>query len=455
MEERGPADIADTVGALPHKAARLMEHLRRRGVGVPLQTGPWAQATIIQAARRGSHQSADADIDFVCTEMLEFCAQGFWTVLPLSVALTLPHLRLSPLGVVPQRDRRSRLIVDYTYSGVNNETARLAPSEAMQFGKTLQRVLAKIVQANPAYGPVYLAKIDIADGFYRIGLQPRDIPRLGVVLPSDTSDPLVAFPLALPMGWVESPPYFTSVTETACDLLNAALRRWDPPLPHRLETLAATPPATTTQVPTSSTVAAAAWQMARMGSPTLQTPPLAYVDDFILAAQTTRHQRRVMCTALHSIDRVLRPLSPADRSSRKEPVSVKKLRQGDACWSTRKVVLGWDLDTVAGTLCLPPHRLDRLYALLDAFLPTRKRVPIADWHRLLGELRSMAPALPGARFFGSPRHAPPEVPPPPSAHSPGLRQLSRLSAYRCLPAGPSYAPTRTRAVRHPGCVRSL
>ncbi|KAI2509948.1 hypothetical protein MHU86_4513 [Fragilaria crotonensis] len=253
------------------------------------------------------------------------------------------------------------------------------PQKQCNSGRPFNVSWQRSLQANPAYGPVYLAKIDIADGFYRIGLQPRDIPRLGVVLPSDTSDPLVAFPLALPMGWVESPPYFTSVTETACDLLNAALRRWDPPLPHRLETLAATPPATTTQVPTSSTVAAAAWQMARMGSPTLQTPPLAYVDDFILAAQTTRHQRRVMCTALHSIDRVLRPLSPADRSSRKEPVSVKKLRQGDACWSTRKVVLGWDLDTVADTLRQKSrHRLRLTRQVFDS---------LADFRLIAASLR--------------------------------------------------------------------
>jgi hypothetical protein len=70
--------------------------------------------------------------------------------------------------------------VDYTYSGVNDEMARLAPAEAMKFGKTLQRVLSKLVHADPSYhGPVLLGKIDIADGFYRIGIQPRDIPLLG------------------------------------------------------------------------------------------------------------------------------------------------------------------------------------------------------------------------------------------------------------------------------------
>lgn len=327
--------------------------------------------------------------------------QGFWTVLPLASALTLPHLRLSPLGVVPQRNRRPRLIVDYTYSGVNDETARWAPHEAMQFGKALQRILTKVVHADPAYGPVYLAKIDIADGFYRISLYPRDIPCLGVILPSARgTEPLVALPLALPMGWVESPPYFTAVTETACDLLNALLKRASHLPPHRLEALAATPVAgDTAPPPLLPTVLPG---LARNGSTDRQRPPpLAYgdvyVDDFILLAQTKRHRQRVLRAALHAIDTVLRPLTDADKPSRKDPVSHKKLRQGDAAWATQKTVLGWDIDTVAGTLSLPAHRLERLYTILDAFPPTRKRVPKAEWHQLLGELRSMTAALPGAR----------------------------------------------------------
>ena len=63
-----------------------------------------------------------------------------------------------------------------TYSGVNDKMAHLAPPEAMQFDKALQRVLTKLVHADPRYRPTWLAKIDITDGFYRIRVQPRDIP---------------------------------------------------------------------------------------------------------------------------------------------------------------------------------------------------------------------------------------------------------------------------------------
>ena len=94
----------------------------------------------------------------------------------------------------------------------------------MQFGRGLHCVLERIVHADPRYGQVALSKIDIADGFYRVWLQQANIPKLGAILPTSPHQPsLNAFPLALPMGWVESPPYCTAcTTETACDLANSA-----------------------------------------------------------------------------------------------------------------------------------------------------------------------------------------------------------------------------------------
>jgi hypothetical protein len=139
--------------------------------------------------------------------MADFCAQGYWAVLPYCSAVRhWRNLRGSQLGAVPQRDRRPRLIVDYSFSEVNAETVPLAPPEAMQFGRTLQRVLTRVVHADPRYDDVNLAKIDMADGFYRVWLQIADIQKLGVVLPTSPGQPpLIAFPLTLPMGWVESP----------------------------------------------------------------------------------------------------------------------------------------------------------------------------------------------------------------------------------------------------------
>jgi hypothetical protein len=334
---------------------------------------------------------------------MDFCRQGYWIVLPYDLVKHWPALRVSPLGAVPQRDRRPRLIVDYSYSNVNQETVRLSPHEAMQFGHALHRVLERIVHADPRYGPVALSKIDIADGFYRVWLQLADIPKLGVILPTSPCQPyLIAFPLALPMGWVESPPYFTACTETACDLANTALHARSV-LPrarssaHRLEAVAATPSPDAVMAQTRGSATTLTPPLARRG----RGPPLAavdvYVDDFLLMAQTAHQRQAVLRSTLHAIDAVFRPLTSDDPPHRKEPASVKKMLQGDAAWATHKRILGWDVDTVHETLHLPPHRLERLYALLDRISPPHKRVSIRVWHQLLGELRSMSPALPGSR----------------------------------------------------------
>ena len=87
--------------------------------------------------------------------------------------------------------------------------------EAMQFGHALDRILREILLADPTFGPVHLIKLDISDGFYQITININDIPKLGVIFPTPPGDePLIAFPLVLPMGWTNSPPIFSTATET-------------------------------------------------------------------------------------------------------------------------------------------------------------------------------------------------------------------------------------------------
>jgi hypothetical protein len=85
-----------------------------------------------------------------------------------------------PLGVLPQRDRRPRSIIVYTFYRVNEDTVVMALPEAMQFGKALWRIFSAIVHSNPRLGPVYLSKVYIADGFYRIWVKAANVPKLGV-----------------------------------------------------------------------------------------------------------------------------------------------------------------------------------------------------------------------------------------------------------------------------------
>ena len=169
--------------------------------------------------------------------MRDFVKKGVWIVLPLEDAVGLNGLRLSPVGLVPQWDLRDRIVIDYTWSGVNEAAWRLSP-DSMQFGHALQRILQRMYDADPRHRPIYMMKVDIADGFHRVGLAPEEIASLGVCLPpGPDGKTLVAFPLVLPMGWVESPPQFCDVTETVADLANTALSEKTQRLrtPHQLD----------------------------------------------------------------------------------------------------------------------------------------------------------------------------------------------------------------------------
>jgi len=139
---------------------------------------------------------------------------GIFIILPYSVLRDLPQLRISPVGCVPQQERRPRMICDYTYSGVNPQTVKRAPPEAMQWGRTLHRILWYVFTADQGHGPVLLSKTDMSNGFYQLHITPSGALKLAIPFPQAAGQPpLVAIPTRLPMGWTESPPAFSAPTE--------------------------------------------------------------------------------------------------------------------------------------------------------------------------------------------------------------------------------------------------
>jgi hypothetical protein len=189
--------------------------------------------------------------------------------------------------------------MDYTFNQVNQHQLPIAPIQAMQFGSAFQRLAQCLVYANPAFGAPLLAKIDLADGYYRVPLSPEAALELAVILPADeNSQKLIGVPLSLPMGWAASPPYFCAFTETGADLANA-MTAHTCPIPHPLEL-----DIQTTPFPPSS-------HHHHQAIPSQQTSPPPeplqyvdiYIDEFMAVAQppTAPH---VMRCLLHSIDSV-------------------------------------------------------------------------------------------------------------------------------------------------------
>ena len=211
---RGRRDFSEL--NFDHPARDLLRRYKARGVPVKIHSKPWSKGMLVRAVKQEAHKFCHDYVEFLEEEFKDMINKGQWIILPYSKVKELPGLRLSPPRVVPQRDRRPRWIVDYSWWNVNQETLPLAPKGAMQFGNTLDHILREILLADPAYGQTEMMKVDIADGFYRIQLNVNDISKLGVVFPTkEGKEPLVAFPLVLPMGWVNSPPAFCAVTETS------------------------------------------------------------------------------------------------------------------------------------------------------------------------------------------------------------------------------------------------
>ena len=410
VSQRRPTSDFSSLDNLPHPARRLLRSYAYKGAPVKFSTPPWTRQQLEQASKRGPHRSALQYIDFLHEEFVDMINKGEWIVLPAKDVLHLPGLRLSPPGVVPQRGRRPRWIGDYSWWGINEDTLPLAAMESMQFGHALDRILREILFSSPKHGPVHMIKLDLKDGFYRIGLIVDDIPKLGVIFPTlPGEEPLIAFPLVLPMGWKNSPPIFCTATETIADIANARINtNFNPPAHHLDELAESIPPpahesyqvlpASSTLPQPSTTIPARDPSLPTNGPPTKYVD--IYVDDFVGLAQTPQ-QQRVRRILLGAIDEVFRPLSSTDAPTRQEPVSVKKLREGDGSWSTIKSVLGWIIDSEALTISLPPHRVARLKEILDEIPSTQRRISVKKWHKILGELRSMSLALPGARYIFS------------------------------------------------------
>jgi hypothetical protein len=156
-----PSDKHPAIASVPHSAAAYLHRLSTTGVPAPSQAQLWTHTSRQLALRRGAHVSAIHHFrNFLHADMADYIKKRFWVVLPYTAVHHMPHLKLSPCGVVPQRDRRPRPIIDYTFSGVNQTSLPLAPNHSMQFGNSLQRILQRIAYSNPQFGPVKMLKFD-------------------------------------------------------------------------------------------------------------------------------------------------------------------------------------------------------------------------------------------------------------------------------------------------------
>jgi len=208
--------------------------------GCPVDCGEsWSQDQLEAAIHRGNHASAQDPQAAKCLreEALEKVEQGSARIVKWTDICDEPHpnLKISPLAAVPHKSRIYRAILDLSFQlrvgkirfpSVNSATTPGSNHKSMdQMGKVLPRLVYQVARADPALGPLFFAKWDIKDGFWRLVVSEENAWHFCYLLPKVHPDDLteIVVPMCLQMGWCESLPLFCMASETAWDIAQELL----------------------------------------------------------------------------------------------------------------------------------------------------------------------------------------------------------------------------------------
>ena len=219
--------------------------------GVPTDCGDNWPDDVIQVARNtGPHVSAlsPENIKLIWEEIDYQTKAGFVRCIQEHELFRSPYpenLKISRLAVVPQRNRRGRLILNLSapvelpaqrtqhsrrkasssHPSVNATTTQAEDQTAV---KLLGTALADILLFSfetPCHWEIRWSKIDLSDGFWRMIVQTGAEYNFVFELPQQESDTQRWFviPSSLQMGWTNSPAYFCTATEAGRLLIQRLL----------------------------------------------------------------------------------------------------------------------------------------------------------------------------------------------------------------------------------------
>jgi len=139
------------------------------------------------------------------------------------------ELKISPIAAISHKSKAYGSILDLSFrlwlknggvrEAVNDTTENTAPGGAIdQIGECLSRIVHAFAEIDEDE-KIFMAKWDIKDGFWRMDCRAGEEWNFAYVLPQPLGEPVrLMVPTSLQMGWVESPPYFCTPTETARDV---------------------------------------------------------------------------------------------------------------------------------------------------------------------------------------------------------------------------------------------
>jgi hypothetical protein len=234
---------------------------------------------------------------------------------------------------------------------------------------------------------VMLSKIDLSDGFWRMLVEDDAKWNFAYMMPDPPGSPTrLVVPSVLQMGWAESPAYFCAATKTGRDIIHQAVATRQTLSPHVIETYMQP-----TTAPKRSAKEDSMYNVS------------VYLDDFIGAAVENSSGTlldRVTKAALHGIHSIFPP-AVTGHVGGKDPISLKKLQQGDARWASEKEILGFLVDGETKTVRISDARAKEIVGEIRKILK-KKRVQLKRYRHIVGKLRHVALILPGTKGLFSP-----------------------------------------------------
>ena len=204
-------------------------------------------------------------------------------------------------------------------------------------------------------GPILFSKLDVKDGYCHMVITPEDEWNFAYVLPKLAPYELtqLVIPSCLQMGWCQSTSYFCAASETAHDVSDTPAKQPPGSLPaHPLKDYLV-PLTFTATDPTDSETQEFLHLLE------------VYIDDFIQLAQCTDPTQllHLSCAILHGIHSIFPPPSVTG-GTEEDPITLKKLCQGDGLWDTCKEILSWIFNGINCCIALPTDKHDHIQAEL-------------------------------------------------------------------------------------------
>ncbi len=401
-----------------HDAAPLLHSYSIHGC--PVDCGRnWSKDEVLAAIQRGAHKTARIPEarEYLLEQTKKKVQDGFAKLVRLrDIIDNLPaNIKISPVAMVPHKSRCYRVILDLSFellykdgsipSVTNGATELRAPQKAMaELGQVVRRIISLLAKhCDPAH-PFKFAKIDIKDGFWRMVVSEDDAWNFCYAIPpasntDDLLDTLLVVPTALQMGWRESPPYFCTATETARDIIHKIISNDMSNLAlHPFEEYMYIHPSGTSQPNEDPAFE------------TISPPPHeelcnileVYVDDFVAGTNnlSETHLKQLSRAILHGIHSIFPPPEVSGHNG-EDPVTYKKLLNGEGFWSYEKEILGWLFNGQDFTIQLPPDKLEKLINHISEALKASS-CPHKHYEKMMGKLNHAAIGMPNGRGLSAP-----------------------------------------------------